>query len=146
MMTPLTFRFMTHEYTVAFDEKSRITVTHRGKLVVDHAVALQAGKTMISAVYELEELKQKLVERMLALPDGSTINFGADELPTQVQIEDGKYTFGCAQSGSRHIMNAHIDRHNEAWIEADELEHKDFWITLAGALHNTRRRLAVLDA
>lgn len=136
--------FATKEFTVMLDG-GRITVTSRGSDVLGSNTLPQAGKAIISAVCELEELQQSLLEATMKLSVGEAQRlFGADELPLKVDIDGGKYAFGCAQAGAFNVVNEHIDRYGEHWIDSDELQHKEFWFALAGTLHNTRRRLALL--
>lgn len=136
----VTIRFATKTYSASTDG-GRIIVTQNGRDVLGTTIP-QGGNAMIAAISELEDLQGRLLDALL--DDREMPRWGADELPLNVDIEGGKYTFRCAQAGAFHIVNAHIDRHGEYWIDTDELQYKDFWITLAGALHNARRKVALL--
>lgn len=103
---------------------------------------MRPAKAFIAAICELEELQTTLFEA--SLNNTHPGQAGADELPTYVDIEGGKYTFRCDLAGQRLVMNRRIERRHEAWLDTDELENKTLWFTLAGALHNARRRAALI--
>lgn len=141
-------RFATKEYTATI-HNGAISISSKGRNIVSKALP-QAGKAIIAALYELEELQAQLLTAALEAHD---VVFGADETPEHVEIEGGKYTYLShwvthyhGGTHTNHILNARLLRNDQEWINTDELEHKQFWQTLAGALHNARRRVAILEA
>lgn len=121
----------------------RVTLYKNRQVIVESHY--QAAKAIIAAVCELEAHRQDHLD-FAGL--GEQFNIQAlglgTEMPLDVLIENGKYSYRCTQAGAFNVANPHLRRHGAAWIDTDELEQKAFWFALATALHNARRYTAAL--
>ena len=134
-MDRFTVRFAALTFHVTLNDSEHVEVRQR-----QHSTPVrmspQESAAAALAVREIAELEN------WPLGIATSRGLGADELPVSVEFGGGAYTFRCEPMGHRRVAAARLERDGETWIEFDQLQHRQFWIALAGHLHNARRRAA----